>query len=103
MQDLQFRDHRGSRHGIIGEAAGQETAVLGIDEPLVYTVSSVVALVARLAARDGGPEVDAAVQPASFCSASHSMEPIAHTVLVLISGTPSASATAFAIQTGVLI
>jgi len=35
MQDLEFRDHRGSRHGIIGEAAGQETAVLGIDEPLV--------------------------------------------------------------------
>ena len=46
------------------------------------TVSSVVALVARLAARDRGVEADAAVQPASFCSASHSMEPIAHTVLV---------------------
>jgi RepB plasmid partitioning protein len=42
----------------------------------------VVALVARLAARDRGAEADAAVQPASFCSASHSMEPIAHTVLV---------------------
>jgi hypothetical protein len=37
------------------------------------TVSSVVALVARLAARDRGVEADAAVQPASFCSASHSM------------------------------
>jgi hypothetical protein len=44
------------------------------------TVSSVVALVARWAARDRGAEADAAVQPASFCSASHSMEPIAQTV-----------------------
>ena len=46
------------------------------------TMSSVVAIVVRLGARDRGAAADAAVQPASFCSASHSMEPIAHTVLV---------------------
>ena len=54
----------------------------GFEPSVPGTVRSVVALVARWAARDRGAEADAAVQPASFCSASHSMEPIAHTGLV---------------------
>jgi hypothetical protein len=35
MQDLQLRDHRRGRQGIIQKAAGDEAAVLGIDEPFV--------------------------------------------------------------------
>ena len=35
MQDLQLRDHRGGRQGIVQKAAGDEAAVLDMDEPFV--------------------------------------------------------------------